>query len=309
MASPVDIVVVGSHAPGLFLKVKRVPRVGETVIGWDFQEPIDGGKGSNQAIAAARLGAKTSFVGCVGSDRLGDAAIEWLQGANVDITWLKRHGTVASGIGFIMLAEDGVPAMVTSMGANAELTTEYIEQALNAFRSSRVMLVQFEIPVEVALHAASVARRLGMVSIVNPAPSPEEEIRGLDAASILVPNEAEAGALLGSAANAELTMKERAVLLRQKTGALAVIITLGSQGAVGVDQEGVWHSPAPDVDAVDTSGAGDVFCAALAVGLANGVKLRDASYWACQVAAISVTRPGTIPSFPTLNEVPCLSSH
>jgi ribokinase len=115
-AKGAEIVVIGSHCPGLFIRVKRPPVPGETVIGWDFQEPIDGGKGSNQAIAASKLGGMVSFVGCVGQDRIGEEGARWMVEAGVDITFLKRSATTASGVGFILLDEQGVPAMVSGMG-------------------------------------------------------------------------------------------------------------------------------------------------------------------------------------------------
>jgi ribokinase len=263
------IVVVGSHAPGLFIRVKRPPRLGETVIGWDFQEPVDGGKGSNQAIAVARLGAPVSFVGVVGQDRIGDEGDRWMSEAGVDTTFLRRSSTESSGIGFILLDENGVPAMVTTMGANKELSCEEIDQALDRLDDASVMLTQFEIDIEIALQAARSARERGLTAIVNPAPAPEELVKKL----------------------------------REATGVPVVIITVGEGGAVGMDELGIWLSKAPKVEVADTSGAGDVFCAALAVGLIRGMDIRSASNWACLAAAVSVTKPGTIPAFPTLQAV------
>lgn len=303
MTQDTEIIVVGSHAPGIFLRVKRVPKAGETVLGWDFQEPIDGGKGSNQAIAAALLGAKTSFVGCVGEDRVGEAGTQWMQEAGVDCSWLMRHSSVASGVGFILLAEDGVPAMVTSMGANAELKEEHIEKALLSMRDAKVLLTQFEMPVEIALFAARRAKQMGMTAIVNPAPAPEEPVEGLNAATILLPNETEAQVLLGLEPGEECDASEMAQELRKRTGVPAVIVTLGESGAVGAHGDGTWAVKAPVVDVVDTSGAGDVFCSALAVGIVNGKSLPEASDWACKVASLSVTRPGTIPSYPNAEAV------
>jgi ribokinase len=197
MRKDTEIIVIGSHAPGIFLRVKRVPKAGETVIGWDFQEPIDGGKGSNQAIAAGLLGGKVSFVGCVGCDRIGDDGEKWMQKASVDTRFLKRHDTVSSGVGFIILDENGIPAMVTSMGANAEIQEKDIEQAYENMPTAKVMLTQFEIPIKTAVFAARQAKKRGMIAIVNPAPAPEELVDGLDAADILLPNETEAKVLLG----------------------------------------------------------------------------------------------------------------
>jgi ribokinase len=299
-----QVVVVGSHAPGIFVRVKNVPKAGETVIGWDFHEPKDGGKGSNQAIAAARLGAKVCFVGCVGMDRVGDDGEKWMREAGVDTTWLQRHATVSSGIGFILLDESGVPAMVTSMGANAELSQNYIQQVLDQMKGARVLLTQFEIPPEVAIFAARLAKQLGMIAIINPAPAPEGFLEGLDGGTILVPNETEAKSLLGIGVDAICEPVEMALDLCKRAALECVLITLGEQGIVGATRCGeTWSMVPPKVDVVDTSGAGDAFCAALAVGLANGMSIRSASEWACISATLSVTRPGTIPAYPTREEV------
>jgi ribokinase len=302
VAAPAEIIVVGSHAPGLFVRVRRPPVPGETVIGWDYQEPVDGGKGSNQAIAAARLGARVSFVGCVGADRLGDEGERWMVAAGVDTVHLRRSRTASTGNGFIMLAEDGVPAMVTCLGANAELSAEEVEAALLALQPARVLLTQFEISPQVALHAAQVARGLGMTTIVNPAPAPGAPLDGLMHADILVPNESEARQLLGLPIEQEIDLTLLAIRLVQETGAGCVLVTAGERGVTGSDGSDTWEIAPPSVPVVDTSGAGDVFCAALAAGLIHGKAIRAASAWACGVAALSVTREGTIPAFPTLSE-------
>jgi ribokinase len=288
------------------LRVRRPPVPGETVLGWDYQEPVDGGKGSNQAIAAARLGGNVAFVGCVGRDRIGDDGERWMLDAGVNVSYLRRSLTTPSGVGFIMLDEKGVPAMVTSMGANADLSIADIEEALAQMPSARVLLTQFEMPIEVALHAARIARRQGMTTIVNPAPAPQAEIEGLDAAKILTPNETEARMLLGQGMTGDVDPFEMASQLQARTGAEHVIITLGEKGAAGSNGKETWQVASLAVDVVDTSGAGDVFCAGLAVGLVEGKDVRDAAEWACAAAALSVTRPGTIPAFPTRDEVDSL---
>lgn len=298
-----QIVVVGSHIPGLFMRVKRPPVAGETVIGWDYQEPMDGGKGSNQAIAAARLGAQVSFVGCVGQDRIGEEGERWLVEEGVDTSCLYKSPTTSSGVGFILLDESGVPAMVSSMGANAELSQEQVEGALLRMKGARIMLTQFEIIPSIAVHAARVAKELGMLTIVNPAPAPEGRLDSLDGADILVPNESEARLLLGLALDDPTPLDQLASRLRLEIGAGVVLVTVGERGMVGCDEQGGWTITPPPVEVIDTSGAGDVFCAALAVALIRGESIRDASRWACAVAALSVTSPGTIPAYPRLSEV------
>jgi ribokinase len=303
MSDTAQIVVVGSHAPGIFLRVKRVPSAGETVIGWDFQEPMDGGKGSNQAIAVAKLGARVSFVGCVGRDRIGDDGERWMREAGVDTRYLHRSDTTTSGIGFIILDEDGVPAMVTSMGANAELTEAHIDEALAALNGAKVLLTQFEIDPQIALYAVRAARARGMIAIVNPAPAPEAPLEGLEAASILTPNETEAKVLLGLDPEAPVELERLAWQTHEHTGVEQVIVTAGEQGAVGAAKSGVWTVKPPTVDVIDTSGAGDVFCAALAVGLVEGRSLKAAAEWACAVSTLSVAKAGTIPAYPTRDDV------
>lgn len=297
------IVVVGSHAPGLLIRVKRVPRAGETVLGWDFAEPQDGGKGSNQAIAAARLGGNVGFVGCVGKDRIGDEGSKWMAEAGIDIRFLKRHAGVGSGVGFIVLDEMGIPAMITSMGANAELHLDDVEAALNSLSDATIFLTQFEIPVELALDAARLARMHGMTTIVNPAPAPDGIPAGLEWASVLAPNESEALAMLQMDAGAECAPVWLAEEVRRRSGAETVLVTLGAKGVAGCDATGSWHVSAPQVQVVDTSGAGDVFCAGLAVALSEGSSIRAASVWACHAASASVTCPGTIPAFPRREEI------
>ena len=298
-----EIIIVGSHAPGIFVQVKRIPKAGETVIGWNFDEPIDGGKGSNQAIAAARLGGKTCFVGCVGKDRIGEEGKKWMQKAGVNIDFLRVHEEISSGIGFILLSENGVPAMVTSMGANAAVEKSDIDKALESAPESRIVMTQFELPIDIAMYAIKKGRESGKTTIVNPGPAPEEPIPYMEAISVLIPNETEAQVLLGREPVEGYDAEELARALKTKTQIENVIITLGDKGIVGVDNDGCWHIEALDVEVKDTSGAGDVFCSALAVSVVNGNTIREASAWANKVAALSVTRPGTIPAFPKIEEI------
>ncbi len=297
-----QIIVVGSHTPGLFIRVARIPVAGETVVGWDYQEPMDGGKGSHQAIVAARLGAPTSFVGCLGKDRLGETAVSWLREAGVNLRCLAFSETRPTAVGFILLDQAGIPAMVSSLGANEEVDEQLIEQALPNFPAARLLLTQFEIRPEAAIYAARLARQRGLTAIINPAPAYPVELAALAVAHILTPNETEAKVLLGYPSSAEIEPAVLAAELRQRSGAECVMVTAGEQGVAGNDPGGAWNCTPPKVEAVDTSGAGDVFCGALAVALLEGKSRQAAARWACQVAALSVTRPGTIPAFPTRAE-------
>lgn len=298
-----QIVVVGSHGPGLFVRVHRVPAADETVVGWDYEEPVDGAKGSNQAVAASRLGTNVSFVGCVGQDRLGDAGLRWLKEAEVDTTFVKRSPDKSTVGGFVMIDDNGLPAIVALLGANGDLGKEDVENALGQLKGAKILLTQFEIRTEVALFAARLGRQLGLTTIVNPAPVPEKPLQGLEVADYLTPNENEAKVLLGKDPTWNAKPEEMAQQLRQKTGAGCVMITLGERGVVAAGRDGSWHLPAPKVTAVDTTGAGDAFNGALAVGLVRGLSAKEAANEACMVAAYSVTKRGTIPIFPTQAEV------
>ena len=308
MSAAAEIVIVGSHCPGIFLRVKRPPLPGETVIGWDYQEPVDGGKGSNQSIAAARLGGRVSFVGCVGRDAVGDSGERWMKLAGVDTTYLYKSETTGSGVGFILLDEAGVPAMVSSLGANAELTAAQVDAALDGLPVAKFLLTQLEIPAEVALHALRAAKARGLTTIFNPAPAPDAPAvqdtawGRLDFVDILVPNESEARLLLGLPPADQTPLPEIAARLREELGVGAALITAGEQGFFGCDALGEWSEAPPPVQVVDTSGAGDMFCAALAVALAEGLPICRASRRANALAALSVTHAGTIPSYPTLAE-------
>ena len=298
-----QIAVIGSHAPGIAIRVKRIPAAGETVIGWDLKESQDGGKGSNQAIAAARLGLAASFVGCIGKDRLGEECEHMLRAEGVDIRYLYHSSSRETGAGIIIVDENGVPAMVTAIGANEELDCQQVKTALEGLSNAKFMLTQFEIKPEVALYAAYVAHQHHMTTVVNPAPAAPVRLQDLEVADVLVPNEVEAKMLLGFDPDSQLDLESVAQQLLRRTNAGIVVVTAGEQGLVGADRAGIWRAQLPKVPVVDTSGAGDVFCAALVAGLTRGLDHRAASIWACSAATLSVTREGTIPSFPTMEEI------
>ncbi|MGH6628478.1 MAG: PfkB family carbohydrate kinase, partial [Burkholderiales bacterium] len=177
------VVIVGSHVQGLFMRVERFPTADETVLGWDYREALDGGKGSHQAIACGRLGLPTSFVGRVGKDRLGDRGAEWMAEAGVDLTFLGRSETTATGCGFVMINRDGVPAITTAMGANEEFSPADVDRAEPVLSRARIVLVTFEIPVATALHAARRAKELGAFTILTPGPAEplgRDALKGLD---------------------------------------------------------------------------------------------------------------------------------
>jgi ribokinase len=294
--------VVGAHAPGVLVKVVRIPTAGETVLATDYCEPLDGGKGSNQALAAARLGNSVAFVGCLGKDGRGDAGWALLADSGVDVGHLRRSESLPTGTGVNLLDEAGTPAMVTVLGANGELSKADIDKAFASSPSAQTLLVQLEIPVPVALHALRVGRSRGIVTLLNAAPASADVSELSDGdISILIVNEVEAETLLGDE-DSVLSGASLAERLHVRTGIERVVVTLGEDGLSGWDGNS-WQLPAYRVDTVDTSGAGDVFCAALATRLAQTPDLREACHWASAAAAVSVATSGTIDSFPTAAQV------
>jgi ribokinase len=296
-----DVVVVGSHAPGLLVDVAVLPRPGETVLGKSISSPPDGGKGSNQALAAAALGAAVAFVGRVGDDDLGNGLLALMRTRGIDARHLSRSATASTGCGINILDERGVPEMIVIPGANDELDLAHVDAAFETFRHPKVVLTQMEIQPRVALHAARLGKRLGAISIVNAAPatawplSPDESA---DVVDVLVVNEVEAEMLDRQFRHGDAPggLPGR---LAAAVKAASVIVTLGERGLSASHRGETWRLDAVPVTVADTSGAGDVFCAALAVALAEGAGVREACSWAGTAAAVSVTRAGTIPSFPS----------
>jgi ribokinase len=296
------VVVVGSHVQGLFMSVSRFPGPDETVLGWDFKEAFDGGKGSHQAIACARLGLPTHFVGRIGQDRLGNIGASWMAEAGVDLSYLSRSKQTATGCGFIMINPDGIPAMTTAMGANAEFSNEDIDLAESVFSQAKLVLITLEIPLSTALYAARLAKQHGAYTILTPGPAEPVPSNGFADVELLVPNENEASTLLLEPPNLQEPgwLAER---LQKSFGLKQVIVTLGAKGAYVADGDTTKALPAFKISAVDTPGAGDCFISGLAFGLYHGASLVDAATFGCLTAARSVSVQGSIPSFGTLAEI------
>jgi len=297
------VVVVGSHVQGLFMCVDHFPTADETVLGWDYKEALDGGKGSHQAIACARLGLPTHFVGRIGKDRLGETGAGWMSEAGMDLTFLYRSEKTATGSGFVMINPQGVPAITTAMGANEEFSPGDVDRAEPVLKRAKLVLVTFEIPVKTALHAVRRAKELGAFTILTPGPAeplPPEALAGLD---LLVPNETEANILTGRPPGETRDPAELARRLQQYFGLQRVVITLGEQGALVADGSEREMVPAFKVEVVDTPGAGDAFTAGLAYGLMAGAPLVEAASFGCLTAARAVTVRESIPAFGTLAEI------
>jgi ribokinase len=293
------IVVVGAHAQGLFMQVEAVPKEGESVLGWDFDEPLDGGKATNQAVAAARLGAPVRLVTVLGRDERGRRALAYFEAQGIDTSWVVSVDG-PTDMGFVVLPPSKIPAIATAQDRSRELNETTVGAAAEAIRGGSFVLSQLEAPQEAALAAFRTARAAGVATILNPAPALELDAELLALTDVLVPNEHEAAVLAGrDGAPGELSSE-----LAGRLGVATVVVTAGDDGAYFVHAgESSGHVPAPRVEAADTTGAGDAFVAALAVQLRDGAPLADAVAFAVRAASLSVTRPGTMPAFPTTEEV------
>ena len=297
------VVVVGSHVQGLFMRVEHFPTPDETVLGWDYREALDGGKGSHQAIACGRLGMHTSFVGRVGQDHLGDRGAGWMRDAGVDLSHLKRSEDTPTGTGFIIINPEGVPLITTAMGANGEFSPADVDDAEELIARSTFMVITFEIPVKTALHASRLGRKRGLTVILTPGPAELMSPDDLGAVDVLVHNASEAKILMGMAPDAEASTEDLARGLQGKFGLKNVVITLGEEGAGVAEGEGFYLVPAIEVEVVDTPGAGDAFTAGMTKGLFEGKTLAEAVRFGCITAGYAVTVRESVPAFPTLEQV------
>jgi ribokinase len=298
-AADPEVAVVGSLNLDLVVRVARLPGPGETVSGDDvFRNP--GGKGANQAVAAARLGRRVAMVGRVGDDAAGRELLGSLEADAVDTSRVRVVAGVPSGIALITVSEDGENQIVVSPGANARLTPDDVGQAGAALGAATVTLLQLEVPLEAV---AAAARAAGGTVVLNPAPVrdlPEELVADVD---VLVPNRVELAQLAGGA---EPGTVAEATRLAGRLPARAVVVTLGADGCLVIVGGDTVHVPAVPVRAVDTTAAGDAFCGGLADALAGGATLEDAARRAVRVAAAACLRPGAQASLPTPGDLQAL---
>jgi ribokinase len=296
-----SIVVVGSSNTDMILKVPKVPRPGETLLGGHFSI-APGGKGANQAVAAARAGGAVAFVGRLGKDTLGNDALAALRREKITVSHVARSAFHPSGVALIFVGADGENSIGVAGGANQELTAKDISAARQLIEGASILILQLETPLPAVEAAAALARRAGVSVILNPAPAQPLPDRLLRNTTFLTPNEMEASLLTGIKVSGIASAKRAAVAL-QRRGARNVIITLGANGALVATAAGTEWFPGFRVRAVDTTAAGDVFNGALAVALAESRPLSEAVRFAHAAAAISVTRMGAQPSIPTRKEI------
>ena len=297
------ILVIGSANMDMIVKSASLPRLGETVIGGSFSM-VPGGKGANQAVAAARLGGRVTFLTCLGDDEFGQSLRATYEREGIDTGMVQVLAQTHTGVAFILVDSRGENMISVASGANAAFTPERLRALESLAASPRWVLLQLEIPPATVEASARWAKERGVRVILDPAPAPRMGLPDslLSLVDILTPNEVEAAALVGRAVS---TMEEaisagRALAAR---GAREVIVKLGERGGVCVSGSGHWTYPTPKVVAVDSTAAGDCFAGALAVGLSEGMSTREACELAARAAAISVTRMGAQSSLPRREEL------
>ncbi|MEK4472404.1 ribokinase [Paenibacillus sp. FSL R7-0048] len=299
--SKLDIVVIGSLNMDMVVRTNRSPNAGETLIGQAFALS-PGGKGANQAVAAARLGAEVSMIGRVGKDTFGSEMLEIIRNEGIHIEHISVSEHEATGVASIVIEEDGENRIIVVPGANIELTVEDIQALEAVISQAKIIVLQLEMDLAMSEQAIAIAHRKGIPVILNPAPARVLKDEMLAQVSYLTPNETEAGILSGMTVDSAETAEQAARILLQK-GVQNVIVTLGSKGALIVNAEGFKAVSGFPVKAVDTVAAGDSFNGALAQQLVLGKTLEEAVSFANAVGALAVGKEGAIPSLPQLSEV------
>jgi ribokinase len=295
-------VVVGSYATGLTMKVQRIPSSGETLLGAGYRVDF-GGKGSNQAVGCARLGAHVDFVAKIGKDSFGEMALGLYRDEGIDTSFVRQSEKAPTGVGFIVVEEvSGQNCIVIDSGANELLSAADISDAGDALRSAAVVLTQLEIPVAAAESALALGRSAGAITILNPAPVRPLPASLFELIDVLTPNETEARVLAGLPADSEEQPTEIARRLMGR-GVKEVVMTMGEKGALIVNGNSCSHIPAISVQPKDTTGAGDAFNAGLATALASKSSLEEAVRFAVVIGGMAVMKEGVIPSLPRRDEV------
>ncbi|HTF21374.1 MAG TPA: ribokinase [Chryseolinea sp.] len=301
MPPPKRIVVVGSSNTDMVIKTESFPKPGETLLGGEFFL-FPGGKGANQAVAAARLGGQVTFVAKVGNDVFGEKAREQFAKEGIAIEHIYVDRERPSGVALITVDGKGENTIVVAQGSNGTLSEEDVSQAAHLFDGQAIVLMQLEIPLNTVIHAARLARKQGAAVILNPAPAralPDELLAQI---TVITPNGTEAETLTGIKVTDSPSASAASQWFRNK-GIHTVIITLGKDGAFVFDDAGPRLIESPKVTAIDSTAAGDVFNGALAVALSEGSAMNDAVSLANRAAALSVTRMGAQSSAPHRHEL------
>lgn len=295
------IVVVGSLNMDLVTRTPRIPVPGETIIGHEFFN-APGGKGANQAVAAARLGAKVSMVGRVGKDDYGNALLSTLAADGVDCSFVFTDEDTATGIASILVDDAGQNSIVVAPGANARLQPKDVDRVEEVIARADVLLLQLEIPLETVIRAAELARFHTVPVVLNPAPARPDLGSLLPLVDILIPNESEAALLTGLPVGMKIETTAVINALR-KTGIDVSILTLGAEGALLVEKTDTEQIPAFPIHPVDTTAAGDAFVGGFAVAFAEKKPLPEAVRWGNAAGGLAATKLGAQPSLPSRQAV------
>ena len=296
-----SVLVIGSSNTDLIIKAERIPRPGETILGGEFVRAA-GGKGANQAVAAARAGGAVTFIGRLGRDMNGDAALAGFVADGINVKHVIRDANTPSGVALIFVGKNGENSIAVAPGANDKLSPADVRRVKGAFRHAGILLLQLETPLKTVAEAVALATAAGVRVVLNPAPARPIAAQVLKRIYLLTPNQSEAELLTGVAVtNAAAAAKAADKLLAR--GVQNVVITMGSRGAFVAGPDVRQMIPGFKVNAVDATGAGDVFNGSLVVALAEGRTLLAAARFASAAAAISVTRFGAQPSAPTRKEI------
>jgi ribokinase len=288
MTTPHNILVIGSSNTDMVVQVPHLPIAGETILGGVFKQ-VSGGKGANQAVAAQRCGGQVAFIACVGTDDLGKQVI-------------RVYEEEKSGVALIFVNQEGENSIAVASGANAKLSVDHITQHQALIEQADIILLQLETPLETIQHAVNIAAKLGKTVILNPAPGQKLPDELLNKVSILTPNETEASILTGIEV-VDMASAEQAATILVRKGVQHVMITMGESGVFYLNGDGAQVVEAYEVNAVDTTAAGDTFNGALAAALVCQRSIPEAIQFAQAAAAISVTKAGAQPSVPMLAAV------
>ncbi|MEQ3081225.1 ribokinase [Bacteroides cellulosilyticus] len=299
-----NIIVIGSCNTDMVIKADRLPVPGETIIGGSFMMN-PGGKGANQAVAAARLKGNVHFIAKTGNDLFGKRSIEQYEDEGIHVENIYSDLTLPSGVALIMVDMNGENSIAIASGANGSLSPEDIRKAQPTIEKGDILLMQLEIPIETVEYAAQIASEQGIKVILNPAPARALSNKLLQNLYMIIPNETEAEILSGIKVTDWESARRAADIISAK-GVDIVVITLGSKGALIKEKDTFHEVPVPKVKAVDTTAAGDTFCGALCVALSEDVDALNAVKFANKCASITVTRMGAQPSLPYRKEIDVL---
>ena len=298
-----DVIVLNNLGGGQSVQVPNLPAPGESVKGCSWKFNIDAGKGPNSAICMSRLGAKVAFIGKAGADEAGDRGKRWMEEAEVDTSGLLRTTSAHTGQGIRIMAPGGKHMVICGESCSWTLTKEEVFHELNRLQPAKYFFTGLEIRPELAFPSLRYAKRLGMKTVLNLSPVPEEPVGLLDYVDYVAVNEVESAQIIGVDRWDQVPLDDLIQRVYEKLGCGCVLITLGANGCAGKKGDYIWKIPRADVVAVDTIGAGDGFLSAFTVNLLWGKSEEEACCWANEFAAYTTTKEGSIPSYPLLEEI------